>query len=156
MRIRLTSVLLLAALSALPAMAQQTTRADFNELAKALAGRWVGQVTFVADWPGQGKKGDKVTAYGEQRMGTRSSAKALAGQDPSPRSSCMTPVQNKSRRWAWTRAERSGSTSIPKSAPQSGRKPQLEVLLTGARLKGSMRRTLPKTAIRGAGPARRR
>ena len=61
-------IVLLIALSALPAMAQQATRADFNEFAKVMAGRWVGQVTFIADWPGQGKKGEKVTAYCENRI----------------------------------------------------------------------------------------
>lgn len=69
MRTRLfVTVVLLATLSALPAMAQQATRADFNELARALAGRWVGQVTWVADWPGLGKKGDKTTGYGENKL----------------------------------------------------------------------------------------
>jgi hypothetical protein len=62
------------AISALPAAAQQATRADFNEFAKALTGRWVGQVTFVADWPGQGKKGEKVTAYVEARLSENGNA----------------------------------------------------------------------------------
>ena len=71
MRIRLTAitaVVVFVALSALPAMSQQATRTDFNDLTKALAGRWVGQVTWVADWPGQGKKGDKVTGYWEGKL----------------------------------------------------------------------------------------
>jgi hypothetical protein len=67
MRLKLTLAVVFVVLSTLPAMAQQTTRSDFDALTKALAGRWVGQVTLVADWPGQGKKGDKVTAYVEAR-----------------------------------------------------------------------------------------
>jgi hypothetical protein len=68
MRTRLIVVVFLMAISALPAVAQQATRADFDEYAKAMVGRWVGQVTFVADWPGIGKKGDKVTGYGENKL----------------------------------------------------------------------------------------
>jgi hypothetical protein len=40
-----------------------TTKADFQEWCDAWEGRWVGEVTFVADWPGLGKRGEKVTAY---------------------------------------------------------------------------------------------
>ena len=40
-----------------------TSRKDFAEWCDAWKGRWVGDVTWVADWPGLGKKGDKVTAY---------------------------------------------------------------------------------------------
>ena len=39
----------------------QSTRADFKEFCKAMEGRWIGEVVWVADWPGFGKKGDKVT-----------------------------------------------------------------------------------------------
>ena len=40
-----------------------TTKEEFNEWCDAWKGRWVGEVTFVADWPGLGKRGEKVTAY---------------------------------------------------------------------------------------------
>jgi len=46
MKPRLLVVVVVVLLSVLPAMAQQATRADFNELAKALVGRWVGDVTL--------------------------------------------------------------------------------------------------------------
>jgi hypothetical protein len=68
MGIRLISIILVVATFVLPAMGQQATRADFNDYIKATVGRWVGQVTWVADWPGQGKKGDKVTAYVEYKL----------------------------------------------------------------------------------------
>jgi hypothetical protein len=68
MRTRLIVAIVFVAVSVLPAMAQQATRADFNDYAKAAVGRWVGQMTWVADWPGQGKKGEKVTAYVEYRL----------------------------------------------------------------------------------------
>jgi hypothetical protein len=68
MRIRLIFVVLFVAIIVLPAMGQQATRSDFNEYAKAMVGRWVGQVTWIADWPGLGKKGDKVTAYYEAKL----------------------------------------------------------------------------------------
>ena len=49
--------------SAPEALGQQSTRADFNEYCQAFKGRWVGDVTLVADWPAFGKRGDKITAY---------------------------------------------------------------------------------------------
>ena len=56
-----TFVLLIAT----PALAQESSRADFDELLKAMQGRWVGDVTWVADLPGIGKEGDKVRCYVE-------------------------------------------------------------------------------------------
>ncbi len=47
------------------AVAQQATVQDFEAFQRAMAGRWVGEVTWIADWPGMGKKGDKVTAYSQ-------------------------------------------------------------------------------------------
>ena len=41
----------------------QTTRADFQKYCKAMEGRWIGEVVWVADWPGFGKKGEKVTGF---------------------------------------------------------------------------------------------
>ncbi len=40
-----------------------STRDEYREFCKAIQGRWVGDVTWVADWPGFGRRGDKVTAY---------------------------------------------------------------------------------------------
>ena len=46
----------------------QSTRADFKELCKAIEGRWIGEMVWVADWPGFGKKGDKFTGYSDFRI----------------------------------------------------------------------------------------
>ena len=46
----------------------QTTRADFQKYCKAMEGRWIGEVVWVADWPGFGKKGEKVTGYSDFRI----------------------------------------------------------------------------------------
>jgi hypothetical protein len=62
-----TTMFLVAVLAA-QASAQESTRQDFHEFCKAIQGRWVGDVTWVADWPGFGKRGDKVTAYWEGRL----------------------------------------------------------------------------------------
>ena len=34
-----------------------------------MQGRWIGEVIWITDWPGFGKKGDKVTAYEEWTIG---------------------------------------------------------------------------------------
>ena len=34
-----------------------------------MEGRWASNIALVADWPGIGKKGDKMAAYGENRIG---------------------------------------------------------------------------------------
>jgi hypothetical protein len=39
-----------------------------RHIARYRKGRWVGEVTWVADFPGFGKRGDKVTAYVESRV----------------------------------------------------------------------------------------
>ncbi|MHC1767249.1 MAG: DUF1579 family protein [Verrucomicrobiia bacterium] len=49
------------------ALGQQATREDWDEYIKLMTGRWVGEVIWVNDWPGQGKRGDKVTCYWEIR-----------------------------------------------------------------------------------------
>ena len=51
-----------------PAFGQESTRRDFEEFCRAWEGRWVGEVTWIADWPSLGKEGDKVTAYWEGRV----------------------------------------------------------------------------------------
>lgn len=60
--------LLIVWLITLPASAQQATREEFKELCQAMAGRWVGDVTWIMDWPGFGKRGDKVTGYTEIKV----------------------------------------------------------------------------------------
>ena len=47
------------------ALAQDASRKDFDAFCQTLAGRWVGDVKLVADWPGEGKQGDKITSYAE-------------------------------------------------------------------------------------------
>jgi hypothetical protein len=39
------------------------TPQDFQEFGELMVGRWIGDVTLVADWPAFGKKGDKVVAH---------------------------------------------------------------------------------------------
>ena len=55
-------------LLATPALAQESSRADFDELCVTMQGRWVGNVVWVADWPGFGKKGEKVKCYAEIKV----------------------------------------------------------------------------------------
>ena len=62
----ITGLLLVAFAS--PVFAQQASREDFKQYCQMWEGRWVGDVTWVTDWPGFGKKGDKVTAYFEAKM----------------------------------------------------------------------------------------
>ncbi len=62
-----TAMVLVLALATM-AMAQQATCEDFKEYIQISVGRWVGEVTWVTDWPGLGKKGDKVTCYSETRI----------------------------------------------------------------------------------------
>jgi hypothetical protein len=68
MRIKSIPAVLIAALCALPAFGQQTTREDFKGFCQVMAGRWVGDITWILDWPGVGKKGDKVTGYSENKV----------------------------------------------------------------------------------------
>ena len=49
--------------SAIADQQKTTTKEEFKEWCDAWQGRWVGEVTFIADWPGLGKRGEKVTAY---------------------------------------------------------------------------------------------
>jgi len=68
MRLVSLSTALLAAVLASSALAQESTREEFKEFCQAMQGRWVGEVTWVTDWPGFGKRGEKVTAYWEARL----------------------------------------------------------------------------------------
>lgn len=58
----IAALLLLAVIPSAVA-AQTATREDFQAWQTLMEGRWVGDVTWIADWPGFGNKGDKVTAY---------------------------------------------------------------------------------------------
>jgi hypothetical protein len=51
-----------------PALAQESNRDDFREFCQAWQGRWVGNVTWITDQPGAGKKGEKVTAYSDCKL----------------------------------------------------------------------------------------
>ena len=62
------AIALLIAISVSPAFAQTSTPADFEDFCQLIVGRWVGDVTWIADWPGFGKRGDKVTAYWEAQL----------------------------------------------------------------------------------------
>ena len=59
---------LIVVLLAGPAIGQETTREDFKKWCSQGEGRWIGDTTWVTDWPGFGKKGDKVTTYFEGRV----------------------------------------------------------------------------------------
>lgn len=67
MKLTLLPVALLLAIVA-PAFSQESSREDFKEYCKLMQGRWVGDVTWVADWEGFGKRGEKVTAYSEHSI----------------------------------------------------------------------------------------
>jgi len=55
-------------LCASPVFGQHSTIEDFNKIAKIFAGRWIVDITFITDWPGQGKKGDKATGYKDLKL----------------------------------------------------------------------------------------
>jgi hypothetical protein len=68
MKLHALGTALLLTVLASSAFAQETTRDDFKEFCQTWQGRWVGDVTWVADWPGFGKRGEKVTAYWEGKV----------------------------------------------------------------------------------------
>jgi hypothetical protein len=45
------------------ALAAEPAETPLNDLGGILQGRWIGDVTLIADWPGLGKRGEKVVAY---------------------------------------------------------------------------------------------
>ncbi len=59
------ATLLLFAVPTAPSLAQESTREDFDSFCETIQGRWVGEVTWVTDFPGLGKRGEKVTAYSD-------------------------------------------------------------------------------------------
>ncbi|NLY02084.1 MAG: hypothetical protein GXY83_38870 [Rhodopirellula sp.] len=68
MRFSVLLAALMVAVFAASMHAEETTREDFREFCRTWEGRWVGDVTWIADWPGMGKKGEKVTAYWDARV----------------------------------------------------------------------------------------
>ena len=50
------------------AFSQESSREDFREFCKLVEGRWVADITWVADWPGVGKKGEKATGYFDVKL----------------------------------------------------------------------------------------
>lgn len=42
---------------------RDSSQSDFERFCELMEGRWVGEVTWVADWPGLGKRGDKSVAF---------------------------------------------------------------------------------------------
>jgi len=65
MKFQALGIALLLTFLASQCSAQETTREDFKKYCEISQGRWGGEVTWVADFPGFGKKGEKVTAYAE-------------------------------------------------------------------------------------------
>lgn len=68
MRFSALATALLITLTGSTSHCQTATRAEFEEFCQLVGGRWVGDVTWIADWAGFGKRGDKVTAYWEGRL----------------------------------------------------------------------------------------
>lgn len=58
------SLVLLFAFVSFTYAGQTATRAEYEELLKAMQGRWIGEVTWTRDWSG-GKRGEKVTGYAQ-------------------------------------------------------------------------------------------
>ncbi|MCS7469973.1 hypothetical protein NZK35_25260 [Stieleria sp. ICT_E10.1] len=51
-----------------PALAQESSRSDFEEFCEAHKGSWVGDIELAANMPGFGKQGDRITAYSQCRV----------------------------------------------------------------------------------------
>lgn len=81
---------------------QDTSKEDFDTFCEALTGRWVGDVKLVADWPGEGKQGDKITGYAEWRPVADGNALSLVyyGGTGSGVALLMYDAGSKTIRWA--------------------------------------------------------
>lgn len=64
----IASTVALLVVAASQALAQESSPQDFRDFCRAIQGRWVGDLTWVADFPGMGKRGEKVTAYADNKM----------------------------------------------------------------------------------------
>ena len=62
------AIALLMAISVSPAFSQTSTPADFEDFCQVVVGRWIGDQTWIADLPGFGNRGDKVTAYWDGQL----------------------------------------------------------------------------------------
>jgi hypothetical protein len=60
---RLIPAVAIVALIASVADGQTVSNSEYEEFRENFTGRWVGEVKWVADWPGLGKKGDTATCY---------------------------------------------------------------------------------------------
>lgn len=83
------------------------TREEFREYCQMMTGRWVGDVTWDADWPGMGKRGEKATAYGEIRLAE--DGHALVGRFFGGAGS-----------WTWTAVYDAGARQIRSTGVDSG------------------------------------
>ncbi|MGI6414813.1 MAG: hypothetical protein ACOX1P_04025 [Thermoguttaceae bacterium] len=77
MRASILASTLLLFVMAVPAFGQKATKKEFQEYCKLNQGRWIGDVTWVADWPGFGTKGEKVTGYFVAEMAEDGNAMAI-------------------------------------------------------------------------------
>lgn len=70
-RIFLFAVFALASSTVVAQDEESATREDFEMYGNMLEGRWVGDITFIGNWPGESLgKGDKVVAYTEYKWTT--------------------------------------------------------------------------------------
>jgi hypothetical protein len=76
MRTATVTIALLTLMSASPTFAQESSQADFQEFCETWHGRWVGDVTWGADLPGLGKRGEKVIGHWEAKMAADGNALA--------------------------------------------------------------------------------
>ena len=61
----LTLAFVLSLTAASHAQDSTSTKQEFNEWVELMKGRWIGDVPLVTDWPGLGRRGDRLTAYVE-------------------------------------------------------------------------------------------
>ena len=60
---QIACALALSAMFGASSYGQSTSQEDFDEFRELFTGRWIGEVKWVTDWPGLGKKGDTATCY---------------------------------------------------------------------------------------------
>jgi hypothetical protein len=112
------------------AVGQNSTAEDFREFGDLMTGRWSGDVTLIADWPGLKKKaGEKLVNYHTRtwvadkkgfisnNVGGETSGFSLCGYDPIKKRIWMKHIDSaggsfeltvrkeSSTKWAWTVAD---------------------------------------------------
>ena len=114
MRVLALGIALFLAVLASPAYSQESSREDFRDFCKAFEGRWVGDVTWVADWAAYGKRGDKVTAYFEGKIIEDGNAfmGRFFGGTGSGTSLVMYDAGAKRIKWIWINSGGSASQDI--------------------------------------------